>query len=403
MIIKIKKILKRIFFRILNYQPILDSLAFVWRRLLFHTTFIAITGSVGKTTTKECIARILSAHFSTVKTKYNHNDLQGVPRTILRVKPWHRFAVIEVGSGRPGMIKKLAKLVKPDIAIVLKVARIHTYTFSTIDDIAKEKSQIFKYIPTDGFAIINADDQHVLKMKSNCSCNVKTFGCTPGTDLWAENISSKWPASLSLIANTVTQQKFIKTNLVGEHWVNSVLASLLTALLCGIDLNKDAVEIEKVKPFMGRMQPVQLPSGATLIRDEFSGSFDTLPASLKVLKDAKAARRILVISNIADSSENSRNRYRSIGKLASQISDFAIFIGKDGRYSVKTAIESGMKKENVIHFNELFSAAEYIKTEFSKGDLILLKGRSTDHLSRILFAQFGTIGCWKTKCKKRIA
>ncbi|HEY7535414.1 MAG TPA: Mur ligase family protein, partial [Thermodesulfobacteriota bacterium] len=117
-------------------------IAYLWRCLLFRTTFIAITGSIGKTTTKECIAAIFSAHFPTEKTHGNQNDSYGVPRTILRVRPWHRFAIVEIGIDRPGRMYRLARLVSPDIAIVLTIARTHTTAFTTLEDTAAEKAQI---------------------------------------------------------------------------------------------------------------------------------------------------------------------------------------------------------------------------------------------------------------------
>ena len=202
------------------HLQLLYLLAYLWRWLLFRTTFIAITGSVGKTTTKEYIAGIFSAHFSTAKTLYNQNDIYGVPQTILRVRPWHRFAVVEIGTDRPGLISRSARLLRPDIAIVLAVARTHTNIFLTLDDTATEKAHILETLPPYGLAILNADDPRVQKMADSCRCRVKTFGRSAGLDLWADEVSSKWPARLTLRVHTESETQWVKTNLVGEHWVN---------------------------------------------------------------------------------------------------------------------------------------------------------------------------------------
>lgn len=370
--------------------------------MLFRTTFIAITGSVGKTTTKECIASIFSANFHTAKTLSNQNDHYGVPRTILRVRPWHRFAIVEIGTDRPGLISRSARLVRPDIAIVLAVARTHTNVFLTLDDTATEKAHILEALPPYGLAILNADDPRVQKMAASCRSRVKTFGRSTGLDLWADEVSSKWPARLTLRVHTGSETQWVKTNLVGEHWVNSVLAALLVAISCGIPLKAAATELGRVKPFTARMQPVLPPSGATILRDESSGSPDPLYAALQVLKESDAVRRLLVISDISDSHKRIHIRLREVGKIASQVADLVIFIGEHGHYAVKAATASGMKPECVLGFTDLYMASQYLKSELRSGDLVLLKGRTTDHLSRVFFAQLGTIGCWKTKCYKRI-
>ena len=377
--------------------------AYVWRRLLLRTTFIAITGSVGKTTTKECIAAILSAYFPTAKTLRNQNDRYGVPRTILRVRPWHRFAVLEVATNQPGLMRKWARLVRPHIAIVLTIARTHTMSFPTIEDTVAEKAQIVKQLSDKSVAILNAEDPRVLGMAAGCRAQIKTFGRSAGLDLWADDVSAKWPARLALQVHAGPQSEWIKTNLVGLHWVNSVLAALLAALCCGIRLSDSARVLERVQPFPARMQPVLLPSGAIMIRDEYNSSPPTLEAALRSFENFEASRRVLVISGFSDSPENSRTRLRHLGKRAYEIADVAIFINREhGHQAVKAAIAAGMTPELVRNFTRLEDAAEYLKTELRKGDLVLLKGRTTDHLSRLFFAQFGPIGCWKTVCRKTI-
>lgn len=376
-------------------------LARLWRPLLFRTTFIAITGSVGKTTCKECLAAILSTQFPTAKTLFNQNERDGVPRTILRVRPWHRYAVVEVGTDWPGLVRRSARLLRPDISIVLAVAGTHTQVFATLDDTASEKAQLLEAQSPEGLAILNADDPRVHGMAAHCRPKVKTFGRSAGTDLRADEIRSRWPGRLTLRVRDRSETVLVHTNLVGEHWVNSVLAALLAAKTCGIPLAVAAAELARVEPIMARMQPVVLPSGATMLRDEWNGSPDTLAPALRVLHESDAARRVLVFSNLSDSRESSRNRARLLGRTAAQIAGLAVFIGEHARNAVKEAVALGMKPECVHAFAGLEEAARYLKSELRKGDLVLLKGRSSDHLSRIFFAQFGAIGCWKEKCSRR--
>jgi UDP-N-acetylmuramoyl-tripeptide--D-alanyl-D-alanine ligase len=383
-----------------RYKQFLYVLAYVWRRLLLRTTFIAITGSVGKTTTKELIAAIFSAHFSTAKTLYNQNDFYGVPRTILRVRPWHRFAVVEIGTDQPGLVGRSARLVRPDIAVVLAVARTHTKAFKTLEDTAAEKAQILEALPSQGLAILNGEDDRVRKMADGCPCKVKMFGRSNGLDLWADEVSSKWPARLTLRAHTEAETQLVKTNLVGEQWANAILAALVTATACGIPLTAAAAQIEQVQPFPARMQPATLAGRAVVLRDESDNSPDTLLAALRVLEESIATRRVLVIGDVSDFRGNPRQRFKALGKTAAQIFDLAVFVGEHAHHAARTAVSSGMKPESAVNFIDPHSAALYLKSELRDGDLVLLKGRASDHLSRVFFAQFGNISCWKTRCRK---
>ncbi len=390
-------------FRRWAHRRALYGLAYVWRRVLVGTTFIAVGGSVGKTTTKDSIAAILSTRFRTAKTRYNQNDEYGVPRSILRVRPWHRFAVLEVGAGRPGAMRAASRLARPDVVVMLAVARVHTNFFPSLEASAAEKVILLKALPRHGLAILNADDPHVAAMAASCGCSVKTFGRSPGADVWADAISSPWPARLTLRVHSGAETCAVATKLVGEHWVNSILAALLTATSFGVDLRTAVAAVEQVEPFNGRMQPVLLPSGAIMIRDEYNASPPTWDAALRAFGSFAAARRVLVTSGFSDSPKNSRARFRELGETAARVADVAVFANREhAGEAAKAAIKAGMPAERVRAFEDLQKAAEYLRTELRRGDLVLLKGRTTDHLSRVFFAQFGAIGCWKARCGKTI-
>ena len=149
---------------VMPFRWIRLTLSYLWRRMMLRTTVIAITGSTGKTTAKECLAAVLQRHGRTLKTFRNQNDQLGVPRTILAMRPWHRFAVVEVATGKPGDIRRSARVLKPDIAIILGVGRTHTDKFRTLDDTAAEKSALLDYLPRRGAVILNGDDQRVSAM-----------------------------------------------------------------------------------------------------------------------------------------------------------------------------------------------------------------------------------------------
>ena len=374
-------------------------MALVWRRLMIRTTVVAISGSVGKTTAKECLAAILSSQARTLKTRNNENDAHGVPRTLLAMRPWHRFAVIEVGIGAPGDMSHLARMVRPDIAIILSVARTHTNNFRSLETTAAEKQQLLTHLSRRGTAILNADDERVRSMAGRCRGKVVFYGHAPSCDFTVENVASSWPARLAFKVRSEGAVTPVRTLLVGTHWVSSVAAAFAASAACGIPVTTSAQRIAAVPPFAGRMQPVVLPSGAVVVRDEETGSPDTLNAMLKVLRESRAQRRILVISDISDSRAKQKKRQRDLGRAAAELADVAVFVSDHGRHALRSALEAGMDPSNCHHIPDLIKATEFLKSELRDGDLVFVKGRTTDHLSRVVFAQHGSIGCWTTSCR----
>jgi UDP-N-acetylmuramyl pentapeptide synthase len=193
----------------------------------------------------------------------------------------------------------------------------------------------------------------------------------------------------------------LRTQLVGTQWLSSVLAALAAAGACGVPIEEAARRIGRVPPFAGRMQPVALPSGAIMMRDEENGSPDTVAAMFEALRNARANRRGLVFSDQSDSRKSPRKRLRNIGRLASEVCDFAVFVGDHSHHGVAGATDAGMDPSCCRGFYNLRDAAQWLSQTLRPDDLVFLKGRSTDHLSRILFAQFGSIGCWKSQCSIR--
>ena len=374
---------------------------FVWRRLMLGTTVIAVTGSVGKSTMKECLASILATQGATLRTRANQNDIAGIPRTLRAIRPWHRFAVIEVGTHAPGVIRRLGLLVRPDIAVVLSVAHTHTNAFVTLEDTAAEKAKLLDCLPRHGIAVLNGDDVRVRAMAERCRARVVLFGRSTDCDLVAGDVISRWPARLKFTVDTGGEHVQVRTQLVGTHWLGSALGALAAATTCGVPLASATSALSNVPPFTARMQPVTLPNGAVVIRDEENGSRDTLDAMLEVMRTAKATRRILLIGDLTDVKGNPRKRQRDIGKIAAELCDIAVFVDKYGHHAVRGAVNAGMDPASCYHIPSLEGAVELLRRQLRDGDLVFVKSRATDHLSRVVFAQFGPIGCRETSCRIR--
>lgn len=379
--------------------------AFVYRRALLRTTFVAVTGTHGKTTAKELLGAVLGSWRPVFRSAHNENT--GLPLTlnVLRVRPWHRFAVIEVGVGAPGEMRRLARLVRPDVALVLAVLRAHLRTFGDLETHAAEKAVLLDELRAGGLAVLNAGDPLVARMAAGVRGRVLLFGAAPGLDVWADGATSAWPRRLELDVTTREgESRHVRTRLVGTHWCATATAVLATARALGMPLPRAAAALASADPCLGRLQPMMLPSGAVILRDDYDGSVDTFDAALRVLADARAARRIAVIGDVSDyGSTMRRKRLVHLGREAARVAEVVVFAGEEADFGRRGALQAGLAPENAHGFSDLGEASEFLRSLLRRGDLVLLKGRVSDHVSRLFFAQLGPIRCWKVHCGKVIA
>jgi UDP-N-acetylmuramoyl-tripeptide--D-alanyl-D-alanine ligase len=380
--------------------PWLSNVAWLWRRLLFRTTFIGITGSVGKTTAKEALAGILAARGRTYKTLGNQNSGVLVPLNLLRVRPWHRYAVIEVGIAEPGGMDSRGRLVRPDVAVMVNLARVHTRGFPDHEQYISEKLRFLNHVAPKGLVIVNGDVPRLSAAADGSRSDVLKFGSDPGFRLRADEVSSRWPDRLSFRAQWDGKSCEVRTQLVGVHWVPSLLAALAAALHLGIGLEEGAAALGRVEPYTARLEPVTLPNGAVVLRDDGGASVDAFNAALTVMEEAQAQRRILVTTGFSDSGMNERALWRHVGARCSGWLDLLVLVGRHHAYAVRKAVEAGMPAGAVYGFEEQDEAAEFLRQELRAGDLALLSGRGSDHAARLFFALIGSVSCWRNNCRK---
>jgi UDP-N-acetylmuramoyl-tripeptide--D-alanyl-D-alanine ligase len=364
---------------------------------MFRTTFIAITGSVGKTTATECLKHILSSCFPVNGTRHGGNSGLALGAIVLRTRWRHRFTVIEVGTNLPGALRRAAWMIAPDAVVVLTVAGVHTNNFATLEDIAAEKAQLLSRLGRKGLAILNGDDPRVAAMAARHRGRTVTFGRSPEFDLWASEVSSAWPARLSFRVHLGAESRMVRTRLVGEHWLTSVLGALAAAVWSGVELDRAVEALEQVEPSRGRMDPMPLPSGATMLRDDFGDSFASVPAAMRVLEQAEG-RRILAYHDEYDSGLAFRDKFRVVGRMTLHSADLVLLYGNDSRRALNAMIEGGVPPESVLSFPDIWVVAEYIRTSLGPGDVVLLRERRGDAAGRIYFAQLGSVGCRVPSC-----
>jgi UDP-N-acetylmuramoyl-tripeptide--D-alanyl-D-alanine ligase len=305
---------------------------------------------------------------------------------------------MEVGTKLPGALWRASWMIDPDAVVILAVKSLHSNNFADLEAIAAEKESLLRGISGSRLAVLNGDDPRVLRMRERCRGRVVTFGRSPENDLWASDITSRWPARLSFTVHCGVESHAVNTKLVGEHWLASVLGAILAAVSLGMPLKDAVAQVASYEARTGRMQPVELPNGVVFLRDEYNESLTTLEPALGVLADADATRRVVLLGDVYDAPAKARLRFAELGRRAAAAADLAVFIGPKMKYAVRTAVEAGMPSEAVHAFAELPEAAAFLQSELRRGDLVLLRGSSRRHFERLYFAQLGEVGCQKKRC-----
>jgi len=378
-------------------------IAVVWRRALLRTTFVAVTGTQGKTTATELLATVLGAWRPTFRTRGDENT--GLPLTlaVLGVRPWHRFAVIEIGVAAPGQMRRLARLVHPDVALVLAVLRTHVNAFGDRHRHAAEKAILLEELRPGGVAVLNGEDPLVARM-APARGSVVLVGASPGFDVWADGISARWPERLELDVHTRGGEScHVRTRLVGTHWASAVSAVVAAAGSLGVPLGQAAAAIVSVEPVLARMQPMLLPCGAVMLRDEFDGSIDTFEAGMRVLAEARAERRIVVISDVSDSEITTPGeRLAHLGREIARVAQVAVFVGEGAEHGKRGTLAGGIAPQNVHAVANVREAGNLLQGMLRRGDLVFLAGALPSSLERVFLAQLGPIGCWEDNCWKLV-
>jgi UDP-N-acetylmuramoyl-tripeptide--D-alanyl-D-alanine ligase len=351
------------------------------RRRLEDTVFVGVTGSVGKTTTKELTAAVLGTQLAGTWTEGNKNGLGNLGRTILRTKARHDFCVLEVAAWYPGSVARVARLVQPTIAVVTRIGLDHYKAFRSREVTALEKRALIDALPPDGCAILNADDPHVLAMAEGFAGRVITFGESPSATIRATELRSAWPEPLAFRLHYDGREWAVRTRLHGKHSASAVLAAVGVAVAVGVPVDRALEAVATFEPISGRMYPVR-HRGAPFIGVERKASLWSFPPVLEFLSAARADRKLLVVGTISDYSGSADRRYPALAEQALAVVDEVVFVGPNSRFGLKAR---GGVAGRVHAFETLAEAEEYLERELRPGDLILVKGsRRADRLERLV-------------------
>jgi UDP-N-acetylmuramyl pentapeptide synthase len=368
------------------------------RAKLDDVTFVGITGSCGKTTTKELVAAVLERRGPVVRTPGTHNAAQWVPLTLLEARPHHAFCVQELGASGPGSLDAPLALVRPRIAVVTNIGDDHRSAFRTMDATMVEKRKLVEAVPADGVAVLNADDPRVLAMAPACRGRVVTYGLGAAADVRAERVASAWPGHLAFVVDHRGESLPVHTRLNGVHWVHAILAAIATGLALGLPLAEAVEAVGTVQPWEARLSELEV-DGVTFLRDDGKAPLWTVEAAVEVLRRARAPRRVAVFGTISDYHGRASSVYAGVARRALDAADEVIFVGPQARRA--EGARSHPRGAALRCFESIAAAAEHLGRTLRPGDVVLLKGSNrADHLLRLALARGGQIGCWRGECRR---
>ena len=359
-----------------------QQLAKNWRDK-FKIPVVSITGSTGKTTTKDLTAAALSSLGAIQKTSANFNNEIGVPLTLLGINDSHKAAVVEIGMRGLHQIENLAKYVQPTIGIVTNVNETHIELLGSIENIAKAKSELVQAIPEGGTVILNADDKNVAAMKNLAKPNVKifTYGIENPADLKAENISiNSFATEFSLKYQDKNFQFTIPV--IGRHNVLNAMA----AIAAGLSLNLSLEEIQKgfstLVTTKARFEVIRR-DGVTLVNDAYNASPASMRAAIQTVAEIYDGRKIAVLGDMLELGEISEKVHRDVGaEVAKNNFDILITIGELGKFIAAGAEDAGLK--NIFTTSTHEESAKKILSVMQKGDTILFKASHGMHMEKII-------------------
>jgi UDP-N-acetylmuramoyl-tripeptide--D-alanyl-D-alanine ligase len=366
------------------------------RRQLRDALVVAVTGSAGKSTTKNLIAAVLAARWPGQANVGSRNRVDELLLLLLRARRCDRFLVQELGARGPDSLDELIWTLEPQIGVVTSVGTEHRVTFRTLEATAREKAKLVERLPASGLAVLNADDPRVLAMRERTPARVVLVGTSPAADLRAEEIESAWPEPLRLVARAGEERVEVTTRLHGVHWAPAVLAALAVGREAGLSLSEAAAAIGGVSPHRHRMSEVELPGGLTVLEDDWKSAEWSLDLAVDVVRRARAGRKIVVLGQISDSWTPVRRLYPRTAERFLEVAEMVIVVGQFGRYVRLEDRHAGRLR--IVP--DARAAHELLEELQRPGDLVLVKANvRPHHLERLVLARQDGQNCWLADCK----
>jgi len=349
---------------------------------------IAVTGSTGKTTTKELLAAVLAERYRVHKSAGNLNNHLGVPLALLALESSHEVAVLELGMSHAGEIARLAGLALPAIGVVTNVAPVHLEFFESLDGIAAAKRELIENLVSPATAILNYDDERVRSFRTGFKGRVATCGFDPGADFRATGFRLAADSGGGVVsvfrARGPDFDAELRLPLPGRHNVENALPALAVGRLLGVPPGSIAAALAGFAPLHGRTEVTRLGAGATLINDSYNSNPRALEQMLDVLRDwPDAQRRLVVAGEMLELGPTSPEWHRAAGRQAAKCGiDWLLAVQGNARLLIEGALAAGMAPGQTRFFDEAAEAGAFCRSLLRPGDAVLVKGSRGVHLEK---------------------
>ncbi len=355
-----------------NTYMAIKSIAMAYKNR-YKIPYIAVTGSSGKTTTKDMIYYAVNKSKKTLRNLGNLNSEIGLPLTVLNLDSTYECAILEMGMYNLGEIAYLAEIVKPNIGVITNVGIAHLMNLKTRENILKAKLEIASYMTEKDFLLINGDNDMLQKItKDSMRPKVYTFGMDKKNDIFA--INYKIDNNKTFVSASVLGQKIefvIPT--IGEHNIYNALSAMGVCKLLGLDMQSSAQGLSEYKPSRYRMEKSEI-NKKLIINDCYNANPYSMKASISTMDMVTAGRRVAVVADMLELGEESDRYHFEIGQLLSEYVDVIIAIGEKAKCYISGAKSKGFKAENMYYFKTNEEAAKEINSILQEGDAVIIKG-----------------------------
>ncbi len=350
-----------------------------WARAKWGGQVVGVTGSAGKTTTKDVIAQLLAVEMAVGKTAGNLNNQVGLPLSILRLPEEARAAVLEIGMNHPGEIRRLAGIARPNVGVVTNVGFAHAEFFDSADGVALAKRELIEGLPADGVAVLNADDARVASFREIHRGPVVTFGTSPEADVRPAQVDFT-PGGIRFRLGRTD----FECSLVGRHGLLNVLAGIAVAGVFGIAPERLTEAVKALAP--GKMRGERFThAGITILNDCYNSNPEAVRAMLDVLRETPARRRVAVLGEMLELGRWSEPLHRDVGSYAAACG-VNVLVGIRGaaRRMVEEAVRSGLPAGAAFFFEDPAAAGDFLRTLLTEGDAVLFKGSRGTQVEKAL-------------------
>jgi UDP-N-acetylmuramoyl-tripeptide--D-alanyl-D-alanine ligase len=351
----------------------LQNIARYWRRQL-NIRVIGITGSVGKSTTKELVAEILSQKFHTFKNPGNYNNEIGLPLTILNMGRGYERAVLEMGFYYPGEIAFLCDIALPQVGIITNIGTVHAERVGSQTEIVKGKTELVQALPDapEGIAILNNDDPLVRPMAEKTKARVITYGLNNKADIWADNVISKGLEGIEFDLHSSNKNFHLSTPLIGRHSVFTALRAVAAGLSEGLTMDEISKGLALAQSQL-RMVVNKTIQGALILDDTYNATPESTMAALDILNEVKGLH-IAVLGDMLELGEYEYQGHKLVGQYAAQKVDILIAVGSRSKTMVESALEAGLPASSIIWQEDARHALNPLKKYLKEGTVVLVKG-----------------------------